>query len=297
MRLKHSVWIWILTGAILLSLAGDGHAVAPFGPPRAVVGAGGFALGGEYLMQDTQMESFGLYQEGYVDGTIWYCKYERLNIEDAKVHAGFMKISYGLGDSWDVFARVGMTSSEGTAKVPWFQSHGVPATDFFQPGTTFDLDNGFDLAWGVGTCMTFSETGDLAFGTIVQFTWFEPKAADVSFTDPQDQTVSIGGQADLSYWEIQLALGATLNLGAIWLYGGPFLHFAKGTLTMDGWWEEEGYSNREPIRLDHDIRDKSNLGFFGGLHWSAADNVGFYVEGLYIGDSWGLGAGGMIRLR
>jgi len=288
--------VWLMLAGLVIMVASAG-AVTPFGPPRAIVGAGHFTLGADYLTQTTQMTSFGLYKEGYVDGSVWYCKYNELQIEDLTIQAAFGNLGYGLGDSWDIFARVGMCSASGQAKVPTFDTDSTPATDFFNAGTTFDLDHGYDLAWGVGSRMTFAETGDLAFGTVFQVNWFSPKAAEVSFKDPQDPTVTISGDADLAYWEVQLGVGATLNLGSLWLYGGPFLHFAKGTFKLDGSWEEEGFGNPEPIVLDHDIREDSNLGGFGGLQWNAADNVGFYVEGLYLGDSWAVGGGGVIRIR
>ncbi|MDH7599489.1 MAG: hypothetical protein QHH07_07640 [Sedimentisphaerales bacterium] len=285
---------WIV-GMVLLTVV-PARAVVPFGPPRAVIGAGHFTFGGDYITANGQMSSFGLYKEGYVDGTVWYCKYNQLQIQDLEIQAALGSIGYGLGDSWDLIARVGTGAAKGKVVVPDFSSSNAPPTDFFNPGTKFDLDHGNDLAWGIGSRMTFAETGDLALGTVLQVLWLSPKPAGVRFKDPQDSTITISGDADLSYWEVQLGIGATLNLGTVWVYGGPFLYFSKGTFKLDGTWQEQGWSP-EPIIVDHDIRDQSNIGGFGGLHWNASDNVGFYVEGQYLSDGWAVGGGGLIRVK
>lgn len=286
---------WILTAVSMSCLAGGTiAAAAPFGPPRATVGAGKWAIGIDYARQKTELKSFGLYREGYVADQ-WYCKNTKFEIKDLESNIILGKIEYGLRDSWDIFARVGVSDATGDLVVPSVSSDGPPATSFFDGGERLAIDSGFALAWGAGSKMTFAETGDIAWGTVVQMTWFKPAQSESSWTDPTDAEMGINATIDLQYWEIQLAAGPTVNLGALWLYGGPFMYFAKGDLDVGGTWTDTG--DQGPIQADHDLRDNSNFGGFAGLQWNLAENACFYVEGQFTGDGWAAGGGGAWRLN
>ena len=289
---------WIIGVVSLVCLCGGtAMALAPFGAPRATIGAGKLAVGVDYCYQTMDMQSSGTYREGYSsnDSYLWYCKHNQFDLKELKSNLIFGRIGYGLRDTWDIFGRVGVSDIKGDLTVPSVNSSGLAATDFFQGGEQFELDGSFALAWGVGSRMTFAETGDIAWGTVFQMTWLNPKESECSWTNPEDSDIHVDPTIDLQYWEIQLAAGPTLNLGKLWLYGGPFLYFAKGDLNVGGTWTDTGLSG--PIEADHDLREESNFGGYGGMQWSVAENLAFYAEGHYTGDGWAGGAGATWRLN
>jgi len=292
----HTRWIQAPLTALLLCCE-TATAIAPFGPPRATIGSGRWTFGVDYSHQKIDMQSFGIYREGYVDDTTWYCKYNQFDLTELESNLIFGKIGYGLGDTWDLFARVGVSDAQGNLAVPSLASDGLPPTQFFMGDEQLSLDHGFGLACGVGSRMTFVETGDLALGTIVQMTWLQPGESQSSFTDTDlvGDPIAIDATIDLSYWEIQLALGATLNLGNLWAYGGPFVYFATGDLDIDGTWSDVATGSGS-IRASHDVREESNFGAYGGFQVNLADTSCLYFEGLVTGDGWGVGVGGVWRL-
>jgi hypothetical protein len=282
--------------AISAALLGHGTALAltPFGPPRATIGAQRWTLGMDYTRQSTDLQSFGTYREGYDnDGTeLWYCKYNKFSLKNLQSDLVFAKIGYGLADTWDVFGRIGVANLKGNLDVSSPNTDGPASTDFFQGGESFSLDGSFGLAWGAGSRMTFAETGDIAWGTVVQITWLKPGKSQASWTDSMS---TLDTSIDLQYWEIQLGAGPTLNLGGVWLYGGPFLYLAKGDLDVSGTWTDMDLTG--PLEAKHDVREDSNFGGFCGMQLNLADNACLYVEGQLTGDGWGAGAGGVWRLN
>lgn len=292
----HARWI---QAAVVTSLlcCGTATAVGPFGPPRAVIGSGRWTVGVDYARQTGDMESSGTYKEGYVDDTVWYCKDNRFDLRDLESNLIFGRIEYGLGDTWDLFARLGVSDIQGDLTVPLSSSDGLPATQFFAGGERFSLDHSAGLALGVGSRMTFVETGDLSLGTIFQFTWLKPSSSDASFTDADlvGDPIEMDLTVDLDYWEIQLAGGATLNLGSLWLYGGPFLSFIRGNLDIEGTWTDLALGTGS-IRASHDVQEDAIFGGYVGGQWILADNLCLHIEGLFTGDGWGIGAGGVWRL-
>jgi hypothetical protein len=274
---------------------GTAIALAPFGPPRAMIGAGKWVIGADYSHQTMDMQSFGTYREGYEDSGsyLWYCKYNQFEIKDLKSNLIFAKLGYGLGDTWDIFARVGISDASGDLDVLSTNSDGPSSTEFFDGGEQFAIDSGFALAWGVGSRMTFAETGDIAWGTILQMTWLDPKESKSSWTN--DAYVDVDATIDLSFWEIQLAAGPTLNLGNTWIYGGPFLYFARGDLDVQGTWTDMSITG--PIQANHDLREDANFGGYGGIQFNMAENICLYAEGQFTGDGWGVGSGIAWRLN
>jgi hypothetical protein len=274
--------------SLVFLYSGTATALAPFGPPRAIIGAQKWAIGAEFSYQTMDMQSFGTYREGYSNGVSydWYCKYNQFDLKDLKSNLIFGRLGYGLGDTWDIFARVGFSNSSGDLEVSSIGSDGPSATGFFQGGEQFPLDNGYALAWGIGSRMTFAETGDIAWGTILQMTWLNPKKSSSSWSS---SFIGVDATIDLSYWEIELAAGPTINLGKAWLYGGPFLYFAKGNLDIQGTWSDMGLTG--PIQATHDIREDSNFGGYGGMQLNMAENLCLYAEGQFTGNGWGIGSG------
>jgi len=289
---------WIMAAVSLICMGcATAAALAPFGPPRATIGAGRWTIGVDYARQTTDLQSFGTYREGYFDGSSyqWYCKYNQFELKELESNLIFGKIGYGLADTWDLFARVGVSDTKGDWLVSSIDSGGPAATDFFQGGEQFSLDSSFALAWGAGSRMTVAETGDIAWGAILQMTWLNPKGSRSSWTDPQDSDIAIDATIDLQYWEIQLAAGPTLNLGSVWLYGGPFLSFTKGGADVQGTWSDMDING--PIQATHDLREDAKFGGYGGMQLNLAENLCLYAEGQFTGGGWGIGAGGVWRVN
>src|SRR3990172_12840708 len=111
--MRNSKRLIMVVVSLVFLKSGTATALAPFGPPRAIIGAEKWAIGADFSHQTMDMQSFGTYREGYTneDSYDWYCKYNQFDIKELKSNLIFGRLGYGLGDTWDIFARVGFTDS------------------------------------------------------------------------------------------------------------------------------------------------------------------------------------------
>ncbi len=126
-------------------------------------------------------------------------------------------------------------------------------------------------------------------------TWLDPESSSDTLTDTATgSTASV--DLDLKYWEIVVAGGPTINLGGgdYWVYGGPFLHFVRGDLDIDGTWTAPALTNF-PLNGSSDVEEESIIGGHVGAQWNMSEDVCCHVEIAFTGDAWGLGIGGLWR--
>ena len=250
-------------------------ALPPMGPPRATAGQGQWTIGAEYGRGEMDLETSGDVRT-VTAGTPANSR-TKYDIEGLESNMFFANLSYGIHDTWDVFVRLGAAdAADDIAEDP-------PSGT----GTTYTgMDGSLGFAWGVGARATFWEDGDVTWGGLFQATWLDPDGSDVDLKgDP-----AFSGDADLDFWEIQIAAGPTVEYDNFRVYGGPFLHFVGGDLDISGQTVSAGPITTT-IAASQDVEEQSIFGGYVGAQWLMAENTTCNVEFQATGDAWAIGVG------
>ncbi len=260
-------------------------ALPPMGPPRATVGQNHWSFGAEFGYGEMDLETSGRVQEQLLISppfaTASRTKYDIEGLESAMV---FFNLGYGVFDTWDIFVRAGAANAKGQL------AEDPPSGIGF---TYTGMDGSFGFAWGIGTRVTFWQQPDagVTWGGLFQATGFDPGKSDVSLQgDPV-----FDGDADLEFWEVQIATGPTLEFGDVRVYGGPFLHFVGGDLDLEG--RTTDGSTISTMQTSQDIEEQSVFGGYVGAEWLIGQGTTGNVEFQTTGDAWAVGLGFTVRTR
>lgn len=262
-------------------------ALPPMGPPRATLGRGQWAVDFEYAHQKMELDSFGKTRETQEkQGFEWSeCYYTEYKIEDLKSDMFFGSLSYGICDNWDIFVRLGKADAKG--EITETQECGRDGSEYSR------FDTGRESVWGFGARVTFCGDENLTWGGLLQMTWAGSFESSVSLrNDP-----NFSGDAKLEFWEIQVAAGPSWQQDDFWIYGGPFLHFVKGDLDINGATIDPITTLDLLIKSSQDVREESQFGGYLGVQWDAFEDASFYAEYQFTGDAWGVGLGFVWRFE
>lgn len=251
-------------------------AITPMGPPRATLQAGESLFGLEFEHGEMDLEAFGTVNVLDDGAPAWESFFRKYEIESLESNTIMGRFGIGLWDSWDIFLRLGIADAQG--ELSEILSNGAPATDQYK-----DFDGSHGFAWGFGTRATFYEEGDTAWGGLIQLTWANPGDSDISI----DTEPAFSGNAEINYWEVQVAVGPTIELDTFRLYGGPFLHFVNGDLDITG--RTTGVSQFDDP--DINIHEESQFGGYAGIQLYLGENSSLFTEFQVTGDVWGVGVG------
>ncbi|HSW00859.1 MAG TPA: hypothetical protein VLI39_11845 [Sedimentisphaerales bacterium] len=267
-----------LTLGVCVSVAAGG---APMGPPIAVLDEGQWSVGGEFAHEQMDLEAFGISVET-IDGDFSTFYAQPFTLEDLAVNMGFVTLGYGVCDNWDLFLRAGAADAKDDLILH-------PATaDNAEDKFGFDGDFGF--AWGAGTRATFCRTGPWNFGGLIQVTWFDPGSSDFQLGEIADPLGYVTGDADIKYWQTQVALTVAYEADTWRVWGGPFLQFIEGDLELDGQYIFDG-DVVGTVANNADVEELSQFGAHVGISTQLADQWNLWVEGQITGDSWLIGIG------
>lgn len=251
-------------------------ALPPMGPPKATLEKNQWAVDFKYAYQEMDLELNGKARENLGSGWLsWdFTEYRIINLT-SNMFLG--SVEYGICDNWNVFGHVGAADAEDEMK---------ETLECGRPGNRYqDFSGDFDTVWGFGTRATFCQDGNLTWGGLFQMTWSNPDDSDVKLRgDP-----SFSGDLELDFWEIQVAIGPTLQLDGISIYGGPFLHFVQGDMVLKGSTVEDSVT--QLIESKADIREESIFGGYGGVQLYIDEKSYWYTEYQVTGNAWGLGTG------
>ncbi len=251
-------------------------ALPPMGPPKAILGESRWAIGFEYAQQEMDLELFGKVRENL--GAGWLpSDFTKYKIEDLTTNMFLGSLGYGICDNWDAFVRVGVANAKD--EITETQACGTPGSQYY------GFSGDYKAAWGFGTRATFFQEGNLTWGGLFQMTWLGIEGSSLKLRgDP-----NFSGDVELDFWEIQVAAGPTLQLDGFSIYGGPFLHFVKGDMDLNGSTVDSGVT--QLVSSQADIREESRFGGFAGVQWDIDENTSWYAEGQFTGDALGFGAG------
>ena len=278
--MKKEITLIFFISAIITSTV---FGLTPIGPPRSVMQEGQSAFSIEYFNNEMDLQADGSATETTLppapSQTFYFSK--EYKIENLQTDMFMTRFDSGIWENWDVFLRLGVSGAEGDI---------TEKTASGASGDKYkDFDGSLGFAWGFGSRVTFYEEDDITWGGLFQVTWASP--GDSGIIDKNDTNFS--GNAEIKYWEVQLAAGPTLELENVRLYGGPFLHFVNGDLDISGTTVDT--STIPPItravEASHDINEESQLGGFAGAQWYLGNNTSMYGELQFTGDAWGIGLG------
>lgn len=277
----------VLLTAILVVIGLSGSvvmALAPIGPPRALVGQDRWAVDVGISHSKMDLEAFGEVRED-PDGAGWLPpSYAKHKIEDYTSNMLLGRLSYGAYDTVDVFVCLGLSDAQDDM------------TEELATGADGNrytgLECGHGLAYGLGARATFWQEGDIVWGGLFQILWHNPAEGDIDLAPTDGDPGRLEGDVELDIQEVQVAVGPTVQLEGISLYGGPFLHFINGDLDIDvsGL---DSFSALNRVDASQDIREESEFGIFGGAQGEVDQDTAWFAEFQITGDAWGIGIGGI----
>ena len=269
---------WVLFIAMLLvieQLSGVNtvFGLSLIGPPRSILQPDESAIAIELGYSEMDLESFG----DITAPTQGYCKYK---IEKLKSINPSVRLDTNVYENWDIFLRLGL--SDAICDISEEQAGGINGWELK------DFDGDFGFSWGVGTRATFFKQDNITWGASFQANWFNPGDSDITGSNV-NTGVAFSGNAEINYWEVQIAIGPTIEFENIRVYGGPFLHFVNGGLDVTGIMATEPLNTN--MEFSNDIREESQLGGFLGAQWNLGNNNTLVTEVQFTGDAWGIGIG------
>jgi hypothetical protein len=179
------------------------------------------------------------------------------------MHKVYANIGYGLSDNVEGFVRLGAGNAE------WDKIS----------GRSYDWegdDGDWDFIWGGGFKATLSDSADVKWGLLAQYSW-----CDLSGSQKGD---GYTGGYELKLDELQIAIGPTWRAGeGVVVYGGPFLHFVRGRW-QDNIWDDN---------IRKAVEEESWFGGYIGTAIDLDNDSSLNIEYQLTGDAWAV-AGGIL---
>jgi hypothetical protein len=231
-------------------LAPSALALDPLGPPAAGLGKGNWGIGVDYSYSQMTFERIP---------TTWSSAKTTVG---TKMHKVYGNIGYGLSENVDAFVRLG------GANLEWAR---IPSRSYDWKGE----DGDWDIVWGGGIKATLSESADVSWGILAQF-------SEGDLTGSQKTSDGYEGGYKIKLQEMQIAAGPTWKASdSVKLYGGPFVHLIRGKWN-DVTWDDK---HLKPIEQE------SWLGAYIGAAIELSSNTQFTVEYQYTADAYAVAGG------
>ena len=247
------------------------------GPPRSILQPEQNSFAVELGYSQMDLESYGEVKQTF-NSIPLDPQYGKYNIDKIKSITPSVRFDTNITENWDIFLRLGATDA--SSDISEENAGGYSSAQLK------DFDGDFGFSYGIGTRTTFYEQDNTTWGATFQANWINPGESDI--TDSTD--INFSGTAELKYWEIQIAVGPTVNFdNYVRVYGGPFLQFIKGSLDINGSTIDINTSLPMTLNAETDIREKTQLGGFIGAQWNLGNNSTLITEAQFTGDAVGAG--------
>ena len=172
---------------IIAFAAGQSSGLTFIGPPIATLEEGQIGIDGDYTFSEVDIELAGYGSLGV--------------LEEVELHSLFARFGYGINDSWECFARLGVAVMEGSP-----------------------IDGDVEPAWGIGTKATLLTQQNLRIGCLFQMQWFK--------SEDELSVAGLSGDSEIDMYEFQVVLGAMYEVYGLKVYGGPFVNCVGGELSI-----------------------------------------------------------------
>jgi hypothetical protein len=230
-------------------------AFAPVGPPTASLKTEQWSLGLDYAHSeiDFEIEWKSDYASGIPDS----------KATDMESEVYLARYRYGVNEDFEFCWFLGASDLRGTIDTDEYDSD-------------FDFNGGFGFKW------TFlkDQDGVLSWGLAYQMDWM---LGDDNYI--YDLTTYGYGiqEADVDFdsFDIFIALGPTLKMGGLSLYGGVAFYYFDADFEIE-------YAN---IKIIEGNVDEEMLGGYGGATIDLGENNSIYAEYVYSEDAWVMGGG------
>lgn len=272
---------------IVIGMSGSiALALPPMGPPRALVGQDRWAVDLGVSHSKMDLQAFGKSRED-PGGAGWLpSSYADHRIEDYTSNMVLGRVCYGAYDTVDVFVCLGLSDA---------QDDMTEELATGPDGNKYtDLDSSHGFAYGLGARATFWQEGNIIWGGLVQILWENPSDGDIDLRPTDGDPSKLSGDVEIDLQEIQVAVGPTVQMEGLSVYGGPFLHFVTGDLDVEAT-GTDSFSAVNRVDLSADIREESEFGVFAGAQGQVDQDTFWFVEFQITGDAWGIGIGGERR--
>jgi len=214
------------------------------GPPAAGLEQGQFGIGADYTYSHLSLEMD--------EGTSSIGPVSRFIADPVRTDVLAARAGYGVRDYLEVTGLLG----------------GVRG----RTGDSDDRFSGDGLAYGFGAKATLRKQERLTWGGLFQMAWYD--------IDGKWRGVGWSGDADIEFWQIQVAAGPTYRLcDHASIYGGPFWQCIDGEKT----YKEPGYHER------YDVDPTSNFGGYFGARINPFARTGLDVEFQFTEDDTAIG--------
>ena len=256
-------------------------ALPPMGPPKAMVGQDQWTVGVGFSHGEMDLEAHGKGRESQGRGIFAPFARDKHNIENLTTNMVLGSLGFGVSDSWDVFVSVGGADA------------GDDITEELASGTDGNkytgFDSSFEICYGIGSRVSFWEDGDVTWGGLFQILWQNPDGS-IDIKAANDPTFTLTGDAELDFWELQIAVGPTWEGENFRVYGGPFLHIVDGDIDLDTT-GVDSFDATWQVISSGEVTETSQFGGYAGAQWLVADNATANIEIQFTADAWAVGLG------
>lgn len=281
---KHDFNKITFAGVILVCLvqlySSTAFGLSPLGPPRSLLKEDQNAFSIDLGYSNMDLQTFGDMEITYLSPYSQSSSFTEFQIDNLKSTLVSARLDTNIFENWDIFFRLGI--SDGADEITEVQADGSTGHQYN------DFDGGFGVSWGLGTRTTFYAEGNTTWGGLFQVNWMNP--GDSSITDASDS--DFAGDINLDYWEVQLAIGPTVQYNNFRIYGGPFLQFINGDLEISGTTLSDDIIPLDiAVKATHEIREESQLGAYLGAQFNLGNDNTLVTEIQFTSDIWGIGIG------
>lgn len=170
---------------------------------------------------------------------------EGLTLEDTEITRHYIELGCGVAENFEMNLLLGVASVEDDAG--------------------FNGSN--DFSFGFNAKHTFIEDDAMDWGAMVQATWFSSED-------------DIGGLTLVTdAFDIQIAVGPTIDMGGWDLYGGVYYYLLDADITVQG------------FTGSADLEEQENFGGFIGAEVDITENAYLGIEYAFASDTSVIGAG------
>lgn len=223
------------------------------GPPSAGLTKGQWGVGAEYSFSNMTIERQPV-NWGSAKRTI-----------ETDLHKVYGNISYGISENVTGFVRLGAATMD------------IDGTII--GGGNWEGDKGnWDFVWGGGIKATLSESPDVSWGFLAQFSEGDLGGDEKGLNDEAGNEGTYKVKLD----EIQVAIGPTWKAAeGVKIYGGPFVQLVRGI------WSDNFDGDKHP----KPIKEEGWLGGYIGAAIDLAPNANLTVEYMLTDDAWAVAGG------
>jgi hypothetical protein len=212
---------------------------------------------------------------------------DRHDVENLESNLVIGSLGFGASDTWDVFVAVGAADA---------QDEITEELASGRDGNKYTgLDSSFEIVYGIGTRVTFWEDGDVTWGALGQILWQNPDGSvEMMADDGVNPPFPLAGDAELDFWELQIAAGPTWEGDGFRVYGGPFLHIVDGDIDLDAT-GVDAFAATWQVESSGEIREASQFGGYAGVQLDFDENTTANIEIQFTADAWAVGLGAIWR--